>query len=628
MTARKSTLLFAALFVCVTADAAPRVRAIRQRSFAQAQAERLATRPGEQKNKFQPPTNESTAEDFTGHHEDLPLATPPQEQKSDFLPLTNRSIADNFTDHHEYKQLERAFTANQWKPSKAWLDTTGKQYGRLLIVSDMHPGPGVDHDTGHTNYAEHFKTLQEAEFHGMLIKEWADAKADGKVRTLVLNGDILDFMQTTVAPEGTAFTGKSDAFGPLNSPRNIEQKLQAIYEGHPDLFATYAEHLARGNRIVILPGNHDRQLQHPAVQAKLRSVLRKSLIKYYEKNGASLHLATAHAYRILKDRFELQPNFFMHGDLFARHGNEHDTTNSFSTMLGSRYAQSGRDLKPGAVTFTRDVEMESAFGDQFVKSTFSNIQKRVTWGGDTSDYLDVAMTALTTEPGWGKLKAIAFIAKAVLYDLRSGGRGTQEEVSKQAMKEREEIARDVRENGLTAKFNELRAFHNKPLLTDAGTTNLILHYKSLNAPPILNMFERTDGLWKRLWTMATNFGKFRELMKVTDYEDRANNFLFNELGIKTKSTGHDHVLRIQRYVVGTQGQERISANLDTGTWTDARLNPNARDAPFVTGHERGVVTVDFDEQGSHAGLYKWDQASNRLLKAAPVQSLEEATGQK
>ena len=140
----------------------------------------------------------------------------------------------------------------------------------------MHPSTGKDKVTRKINPAEDFKpSLQEVDFRNMMKGQWKEAASDKKVRTLVLNGDNFEFMQTTRAATGKKFSGKGDRYGALNTPENIVAKLNAIYDGHPKLFKTYAEHLYRGHRIALVPGNHDRQLQHPTVfKALVKNLVR------------------------------------------------------------------------------------------------------------------------------------------------------------------------------------------------------------------------------------------------------------------------------------------------------------------------------------------------------------------
>jgi len=84
----------------------------------------------------------------------------------------------------------------------------------------MHPV------TKKINPAEDFKpNLQEVDFRNMLKAQWKASAKDKKVRTMVLNGDNFEFMQTTRTTENQQFKGKHDKYGPLNTPENVVAKL-------------------------------------------------------------------------------------------------------------------------------------------------------------------------------------------------------------------------------------------------------------------------------------------------------------------------------------------------------------------------------------------------------------------
>ena len=73
--------------------------------------------------------------------------------------LTRKVLQERFPGHDGNRvlaDLQARAKARQWKPSKAWLEGDGKKYGRLLIVSDLHPGPGdmaLGADTSEENIA-------------------------------------------------------------------------------------------------------------------------------------------------------------------------------------------------------------------------------------------------------------------------------------------------------------------------------------------------------------------------------------------------------------------------------------------------------------------------------------------
>jgi hypothetical protein len=157
------------------------------------------------------------------------------------VPLDRANIRKHFKGARGV-EVNTALRQGRWKPDQRWLDTMGAKYGRLLIVSDMHPSTGKDKVTRKVKPAEDFKpNMQEVDFRNMMQGQWKESARDRKVRTLVLNGDCFEFMQTTRTAVGGTFTGKHDRYGPLNTPsagqRDVDRSAagdQARRRLHPD----------------------------------------------------------------------------------------------------------------------------------------------------------------------------------------------------------------------------------------------------------------------------------------------------------------------------------------------------------------------------------------------------------
>jgi hypothetical protein len=547
----------------------------------------------------------------------------PGEKAARMLPVTRGNVEHHFGGPQTFKKMQALALTRQWKPSKQWLETHGRKYGTLLVVSDTHPGAGVDPTTGKTSPAEDFLTRQEIDFHDMLSSEWKLAKRDGQKRTLVLNGDTLEFMQTTTPPEGAHFEGKADKYGPLNTPRNIRTKLDAIREGHPGLFAAYVDHMLEGHRIVMLPGNHDRQLQHPAVRARLRAILVEDMTAKLEKDGkfepgsegAGRRVAAIKKAReIVSARFEFKPHFFLHGDTFMQHGHQNDPFNSFSTLLGSYYSKA----------MARNEVMEGAMGDYIVKALFNEMEARIPWGDNGK--VTAAFKAIY------KAKGPLFAARWLVtklpvkyqYILTREGHFGPEAQQALAAREHADLGRIVKDDGLVEKLNELRP--GQPPLDEKQIVDLLVEYQTLQAKPVLSYFKAGQGLLGRMLTAA---GNAKTLMKELpdekrlEREETAVQFLFSKLNIKTHATGHDHVFREERYIVGDEGHEKLGRTLDSSTWTDAMAG-DSRDSMLIGTERRGVIKIKYSESGSNARLLNWDPARKRLMPVQVLPGVEES----
>jgi hypothetical protein len=545
------------------------------------------------------------------------------------VPLTRRVIDARFTSRRQLTKQVKAARAREWKPTRRWLEGEGKRYGRLIVINDTHPGAGRDPLTGKISPTEDFMPdRQEVDMRRLLESEWKAADADRRMRTLVLNGDVFEFMQTLRPADGARFAaGGGDEFGPANTARNTILKLHAIREGHPLMFGTWAEHLARGNRIVLLPGNHDRQLLHPAVRARLRTLLRRDLVAALLANptfqagtsgGARRLEAVREARRILAERFEFVPHFFVLGDVFAQHGNQNDPSNTFSSFIGDYYAS----------PFTRDRVMEGALGDSAVKALFNRMELKLPWGNnEPGAWAKLKMVTSAVSPRGGRPFSPRELVRAIRYVFLSGGRGSDEEIAREQARDRADVARVIRDFKLTEKLNEVRP-QNEPPLDEAQTLALVDAYRSRLAQPVMNQFRRGSSFARRLGIVLRRWPEVRRELasaRRRDIEEVASAVLFGAMRMKVHLTGHDHRFRLQRYLVGPPGEERMASIMDNATWIDA-MPGTSRTMMAVGGERRGVTTVDFDEQGSHPMLNHWDPVRNQLVPVSVLEGTREALG--
>jgi UDP-2,3-diacylglucosamine pyrophosphatase LpxH len=124
------------------------------------------------------------------------------------------------------------------------------------IVSDLHLGAGGAcpledfHDDG-------------------LFADWVGELAGaGSRSTLVLNGDIIDFLQIEVPAAGDPLP---DDY--LWDEATSVAKLRRCAEGHPAVFEALGGFVAAGGSLLVTVGNHDLDLAWPAVQAELHALV-------------------------------------------------------------------------------------------------------------------------------------------------------------------------------------------------------------------------------------------------------------------------------------------------------------------------------------------------------------------
>ncbi|MBI4451319.1 metallophosphoesterase [Candidatus Woesearchaeota archaeon] len=169
----------------------------------------------------------------------------------------------------------------------------------LYILSDLHLSDnGANEDF---NADETF-----AAFLHRIHKESKDA-------TLVLNGDIVDFLQVSGVAERFKPDAGENTYGMGTEPAKSAWKLGKVVEGHPVFFKALGE-FAEQHDVVLISGNHDAEWHWPEVKAALLETLRA--------HGAK------------KQNITLSPWFYHEaGRVWIEHGHQYDALNSFRHFL-------------------------------------------------------------------------------------------------------------------------------------------------------------------------------------------------------------------------------------------------------------------------------------------------------
>jgi UDP-2,3-diacylglucosamine pyrophosphatase LpxH len=148
--------------------------------------------------------------------------------------------------------------------------------GSILVLSDFHLGAGLNHSDNYTG-TENF--IADQSFKRLL--NFLDNTADGKRNTLVINGDLVDFLRISAIPETdeeiASWQTQLALLGVLKSPEELKQsinkrerkfglqtndyksvwKLMVAARGHRAVFSSLATWLQNGHQIIMLKGNHD-----------------------------------------------------------------------------------------------------------------------------------------------------------------------------------------------------------------------------------------------------------------------------------------------------------------------------------------------------------------------------------
>lgn len=256
-----------------------------------------------------------------------------------------------------------------------------------IIISDLHVGggkndPADDHVYQGKQLVRFLRDIPEA--------------AQGKVE-LFINGDFLEFAQVLQS----AFTPTSS--GLWCTQDESKAKLEAIIDGHEEIFAELKTFQENNNQVTIAAGNHDVDFYWPGVQERLKQVIHADI------------------------KFELgETVYFRYGErLVIGHGHMYDPANSFKNWKDPIDKNEQRlEMCPGTifmVKFVNWLENKYSFSDNLKPVT---ALARLLWNEQRADLRAAAkilfqftyenpMDALTINPT-GNLKGIA---RALVLEL-------------------------------------------------------------------------------------------------------------------------------------------------------------------------------------------------------------------
>jgi UDP-2,3-diacylglucosamine pyrophosphatase LpxH len=228
----------------------------------------------------------------------------------------------------------------------------------IVVVSDLHLGRGKNPETGRYYRLEAFFYDDDFDsFCAWLVREAADRKTGIK---LVLNGDTFDLLRIEPDEEpDTDATLRERRYGHVLTPAVATKLMNEVLAGHPAFVRGIARVLAAGHRVVILPGNHDLEVQWEPVQAEIREAVGASL------TGLDSEADAGRAQELLtfEPWFHHEP-----GRIWIEHGNQYDSDNSFRYPLRSKLVGSEDDVFKAE----KDVPMGTFF-QRYLYNGFGNI---------------------------------------------------------------------------------------------------------------------------------------------------------------------------------------------------------------------------------------------------------------
>ena len=194
---------------------------------------------------------------------------------------------------------------------------------RYLAVSDFHLTRGRFPAKGVWAATEDFFADDE-------FRRFLEYFASDQVpTTLIINGDLIDFLQILVSRDDSADLSAAGiqeneidwVYGLRCTETTATYQIDQAISGHSVLFQSLARFVSsENNRVIFLKGNHDVQLFWPAVQEKIGRRLEGFVP---ENERRSIH-----------ERVQFLPwCYYVPGLLYVEHGNQYEYTTSFENFL-------------------------------------------------------------------------------------------------------------------------------------------------------------------------------------------------------------------------------------------------------------------------------------------------------
>lgn len=220
----------------------------------------------------------------------------------------------------------------------------------IIVVSDLHIGRGKNHATGRYFELETFFYDEDFDrFCEYLCKDAHDRNTPFK---LVFNGDTFDFLRLDPVPE--EWGGKKNAFNPVLTPQRAALELESILAGHPFFLNGIVRVLAEGNEVLVMPGNHDVEIQWAPVHDAMREAIREH---------AKFADDPEHAERALS-RLQFRPWFYYEeGRVWIEHGCQYDPENAFRYPLREALVTAGDAL--------HEAELDNPLGNFFQRYLYN-----------------------------------------------------------------------------------------------------------------------------------------------------------------------------------------------------------------------------------------------------------------
>lgn len=233
----------------------------------------------------------------------------------------------------------------------------------LVLVSDLHIGRGKNPHTG--RYFELETFFYDDDFRRFCLWLCADARERAVNLRLILNGDTFDLLRIDPVSTEARQTSRERRYGPVMTPQRARTVIHEVLIGHAEFIDGLAQVLVAGHEVIFLPGNHDLEVQWPAVQQEIRA----AILEQAARIGQGAADGSAGDVEALAGRLRFAPWFYYEpGRIWIEHGCQYDPQNAFRYNLRSRL----EDHEASLVADEEDMPLGNFF-QRYLYNAFGHI---------------------------------------------------------------------------------------------------------------------------------------------------------------------------------------------------------------------------------------------------------------
>ena len=430
----------------------------------------------------------------------------------------------------------------------------------LLVVSDLHLGEGKVGPKREYSALEDFRVDRHFEkFTGYILKR---QQRTGRKLELVLAGDTMDFLKVATPPAGKQWPTERQDRDTAPNEKIAVLKAQRIVQEHPRFFASLGKLLKEGHKVVILPGNHDQELNFQGVQR----VIRKAMLENAPGARAS----------------QVKFNSWTHvqGRAMVEHGQRYDSINNMSNQLHPFKTVNG------------DKRLRSPAGSYMVSHVVNPMKESI----QGFDHMKPSfMSALKV--GWHLPKALKRVSHLAGQMADHGGPPEGADARVQSAEHTRALNKTLTRDMSNTLAKNLKAL-GKGSVGKSELRARIKEFDGLSPQPYMEQLDFKGGKLRRRLSLL----KPSQLKRWTSYLTLNNTlkdgqeFAFKEFGVDVHLSGHTHHPSVKSEDQGSRRTYRV----DTGTWT-----PHGSSKKVQRGAELTFAEVRQDKHQTTVRLRRW-----------------------